>query len=69
VYRTRYPKSEVSLPYRCPLYPVLPAVYVLALAAVLFNMFRTQQREAITGVGFVLVGAVVYLLVARRQRR
>ena len=27
VYRRRYP-VEVALPYRCPLYPVLPAVYV-----------------------------------------
>lgn len=66
VFRARYPKSEVSLPYRCPLYPVLPAVYVVALGAVLFNMFRTQQQEALTGVGFILVGAVVYTILGRR---
>jgi amino acid transporter len=67
VYRRRYPKDQVALPYRCPLYPVLPAVYVLCLAAVLFNMFNKQQTEALTGVGFILVGAVVYILFGRRR--
>jgi amino acid transporter len=67
VYRRRYPKNQVALPYRCPLYPVLPAVYVLCLAAVLFNMFNKQRTEAMTGVGFILVGAVVYVLFGRRR--
>jgi APA family basic amino acid/polyamine antiporter len=67
VYRARYPKDKVALPYRCPLYPVLPAVYVLCLAGVLFNMFRTQEREALAGLGFILVGAVVYLVFGRRR--
>jgi amino acid transporter len=67
VYRRRYPKDQVALPYRCPLYPVLPAVYVLCLAAVLVNMFNKQQTEALTGVAFVLVGAIVYILFGRRR--
>ena len=67
VYRTRYPVREVALPYRCPLYPVLPAVYVLCLGAVLVNMFQSQRAEALTGVGFILVGAFVYVLFGRRQ--
>jgi hypothetical protein len=41
-------------------------VYVLCLAAVLFNMFTKQRTEALTGVGFVLVGAIVYVLFGRR---
>lgn len=65
VFRRRYPVGEVKLPYRCPLYPALPAVYVFALAAVLFNMFQSQRAEALTGVGFILVGAVVYALFGR----
>src|SRR5262249_32640236 len=67
VYRRRYPKDQVALPYRCPFYPVLPAVYVLCLAEVLFNMFNKQQTEALTGVGFILVGAIVYVLFGRRS--
>lgn len=67
VFRRRFPKDVVKLPYRCPLYPVLPAVYVLALGAVLFNMFRTQRAESLTGVGFIAVGGLVYMLFLRRR--
>lgn len=47
-------------PYRCPLYPLLPLVYVLAMGAVLVNMFVTSRTEAFVGVGFMIVGAFVY---------
>jgi amino acid transporter len=49
-----------NLPYRCPLYPWLPIVYVLLMGAVLANMFVTQRNEAIAAVAFIGVGAVVY---------
>jgi basic amino acid/polyamine antiporter, APA family len=65
VFRRRFPVATVALPYRCPLYPLLPAVYVLALTAVLVNMFWSQRVEAMTGVGFILVGAICYRLIGR----
>lgn len=68
VLRRRFPVSSVKLPYRCPFYPILPAIYVLALAAVLFNMFQSQPAEALTGVGFIAVGAVLYLTCLRKRR-
>jgi amino acid transporter len=60
VLRRRYPRSQVQIPYRCPLFPVLPILYVTAMAAVLFNMFTTQRIEALAGVGFIGIGALVY---------
>ncbi len=66
VFRKRFPKSEVALPYRCPLFPVLPIIFVCGLTAVLVNMFWSQTREAATGVGFILVGAMVYMFFGRR---
>jgi amino acid transporter len=60
VLRRRYPLSQVQLPYRCPLFPWLPMVYVTAMAVVLFNMFTTQRVEALVGVGFICLGAVVF---------
>jgi amino acid transporter len=68
VFRRRFPVSTVPLPYRCPMYPVLPAIYVLALAAVLVNMFWSQRAEALTGVGFILIGAAVYGAWLRQKR-
>jgi amino acid transporter len=62
VLRRRYPQSTHPLPYRCPGYPVVPAVYVLVMLAVLANMFWSpdQRTVALIGVGFIVVGAAVY---------
>ncbi|HKA08737.1 MAG TPA: amino acid permease [Gemmataceae bacterium] len=66
VFRRRYPIGSIELPYRCPLYPFLPAVYVIAMGTILVNMFWSQRVEATTGVGFILVGALVYRLIGRQ---
>jgi amino acid transporter len=67
VFRRRLPGAE--RPYRCPGYPVVPALYVLILSGVLVNMFISQRTEALTGVGFIALGAGVYYLTVYRRRR
>jgi amino acid transporter len=66
-FRHHYPRDQVALPYRCPLYPLLPLAYVVFMLAVLANMFSTQRTEALFGVGFIAVGGVVYLLAFARR--
>lgn len=58
VFRCRRPNAE--RPYRCPGYPVVPALYVLLPAFVLMNMFTHETVEALAGVGFIALGAAVY---------
>ncbi len=65
--RRRQPPDRVALPYRCPLYPWLPLLYVLVMAAVLMNMFRARPTESLFAVGFIALGALVYLLVFFRR--
>jgi amino acid transporter len=60
VFRRRLP--NVERPYRCWGYPVVPALYLILPAMVLGNMFVHQQMEALTGVGFIALGAAVYCL-------
>jgi amino acid transporter len=60
VFRRRLP--NVERPYRCWGYPVVPALYLILPAMVLGNMFVHQQMEALTGVGFIALGAAVYYL-------
>jgi amino acid transporter len=60
VFRRRLPNVERS--YRCWGYPVVPALYLILPAMVLGNMFVHQQAEALTGVGFISLGALVYYL-------
>ncbi len=54
--------TGAEAPYRSPLYPWLPLVYVLAMGAVLVNMFWTKRTEAYAAVGFIAVGAAIYAL-------
>ncbi len=67
VYRYRDPATTAALPYRCPGYPVVPAIYILVMLAVLLNMFtNTEQRaEAFIGLAFISVGGLVYAIFLR----
>jgi amino acid transporter len=66
VLRWKIPVTPENRPYRCPGYPILPAIYVLILLAVVTNMFFSEQRsEALIGLGFIGLGAVVYVLLFR----
>jgi amino acid transporter len=58
VFRRTMPDAE--RPYRCIGYPVVPALYVVLPACVLVNMFINQRVEALVGVGFILLGVLVY---------
>lgn len=60
VFRHRFPQERVALPYRCWGYPWLPALYVLAMGAVLVNMAWTKRTQSLAALGFIAVGAVVY---------
>ena len=66
IFRRRFSRASHQLPYRCPGYPIVPALYVLIMCAVLANMFLVdQQTESIIGVAFILVGALVYAILSR----
>ena len=67
VFRWKIPATEENRPYRCPCYPILPVIYVVILSAVVSNMFysKEQRSEALIGLGFIGVGAVVYLALFR----
>jgi amino acid transporter len=66
VFRRRLP--NVERPYRCWGYPVVPALYLILPAMVLGNMFVHQQVEALTGVGFIAIGAAVYFATGISKR-
>src|SRR5262249_57309136 len=57
VFRRRLP--DVPRPYRCLGYPVVPLLYFV-LPAYILGTFR-QAAEAAAGLGFIGLGALVYL--------
>src|SRR5207248_5086226 len=64
VFRRRLPHAE--RPYRCPGYPWVPMLYLILPALVMGNMFIYQSLEAVVGVGFIGIGALIYLLFLNR---
>jgi amino acid transporter len=60
IFMFRWRQPDAPRPYRCPGYPVVPALYVVLPAFVLANMFYAEPNEALAGVGFIAAGAIVY---------
>jgi len=54
--------------YRVPLYPVLPAVFVLFLLTISVNVFLTQTRQALIGALVFVSGFPLFLLMRRLRR-
>jgi amino acid transporter len=66
VFRRKRPEAE--RPYRCWGYPVVPALYLVLPALILGNMFFRQTVEALTGLGFIALGALAYWQIDRPNR-
>ncbi len=67
VFRRRIPATPASRPYRCPGYPFVPLLYVVLMVGVIVTFFATPQQrsEAVIGLGFMGLGALVYLALLR----
>ena len=70
VFRRRIPATPENRPYRCWGYPVVPILYVILMGGVLVTFFATEQQrsEARIGLGFIALGAAVYLLMYRERK-
>lgn len=67
VLRRREPR--LTRPYLCPFYPATPLFFVVATAGIVISTFVADFRQALAGVGLILVGLPLYLLFRARDRR
>lgn len=69
VFRRRRPEAE--RPYRCPGYPLVPALYAILPAFIAINMFMREETivEAMAGIGFVALGTAVYGILGLGRRK
>jgi APA family basic amino acid/polyamine antiporter len=65
VFRWREPNLE--RPYRVLGYPVVPALFVLASAALLYYTFTDNLKSSVAGCLVILVGVPVFYFFARRR--
>ncbi len=66
IFRLRQTRPDADRPYKAFGYPVVPALYILGAAAVLFVLFAYRASTTWPGLIIVLLGLPVYLLVRRR---
>ena len=57
----RWKRPDVPRPYRCTGYPWLPGIYVLIGGAWTLNTIITRPKEALAGMGIILLGVPGYL--------
>ena len=64
VLRSREP--DAPRPFKTLGYPVTPAIYTLASAAIVVNAFYSDLRRTLIGAGIILAGIPLYLFFKRR---
>jgi APA family basic amino acid/polyamine antiporter len=64
IYRRRHP--EMARPYRVWGYPVLPAVFVVSAAVVLYSSFAGNLKGSVIGSLLILLGLPLYEWIRRR---
>ena len=66
----RAKSPDIERPFKVPLYPVLPALFCVACAWLLYSSLAYVKTGAMVGVGLLAMGAVVSLFLgARRSTR
>ncbi|MEL7532627.1 MAG: amino acid permease [Bacteroidota bacterium] len=58
-------KGQIYNGFKTPLYPLIPALYVICLLAVCINVGVSNPKMAIIGVGLLAMGAAMYLGIKR----
>lgn len=66
VLRKKAPDAE--RPYKVPLYPILPALYLIVTAGIMFGQFALSPVTTGAGLGIVLVGVPVYFYLHSKNR-
>lgn len=64
----RVRKPNLERPFRVPGYPITPLVYVAVIGWVLYTVLAHGVREAMYGLGLVLLGLPAYVWFARASR-
>lgn len=67
VLRIREP--ELERPYRCPLYPLPPVIFVLATLWIVLNTIASDPKHALEGVALIALGVPLYFLFRLRGRK
>jgi basic amino acid/polyamine antiporter, APA family len=64
----RYKRPDMPRPYRTIGYPVVPALFVLAIIALVISTLLKSPRESLMGIALILLGLPFYFYWNRQRR-
>ena len=67
IFVLRRRRPDLPRPFRVPGYPITPALFVAAAAAIVLNTIIARPVQGLAGVGIVLAGTPAYLFWKRRR--
>ncbi len=68
IYVLRIKRPDASRPFRCPGYPVTPAIFLVVTALLTWAAFQERQRVSLYSLASILLGVPVYYLVKFGRR-
>jgi APA family basic amino acid/polyamine antiporter len=67
VFILRAKHKDLKVPYRVPLYPVIPVIGIIGGIYILINTLFTNTTNALIGVGITLIGLPVYVYMKKKR--
>ncbi len=69
VFRLRLTRPDADRPFRVPLYPLTPAIFVLAASGLLYQLYHQNTRDSIIGLIILAVSLPTYWLWRKLHQR
>lgn len=69
IFVLRSKEPDAPRPFRVPLYPVLPAIFVCVCGYLLYSSLTYHKGHALVGLGVLAIGGVVLLFARGREAR
>ena len=68
VFILRYKHKNIPRPFKMPLYPLPPILFLLVIGWILYNVMLSKPLESLFGLGTVLLGLGFYYLTTHLQK-
>jgi len=69
VFRLRVIRPVAERPFRVPLYPVTPAIFLLAALGLLYQLYHENTRDSLIGLGIIAVSFPTYWIWRRFHQK
>lgn len=67
IFRRQHTRDEI--PYRVPLYPLTPLLFIAACGFMLYSSLAFTGKGSLIGAGFLVLGIPVYLLTLKQEKK